>query len=38
LGLLDLCHTALDGVGRKDDGGEVLRYEAIHVLYYVENS
>jgi hypothetical protein len=24
LGLLDLCHTAPDGVGRKDYGGEVL--------------
>jgi hypothetical protein len=25
-------------VGRKDYGGEVLGQEAIHVLYYVENS
>jgi hypothetical protein len=25
LGLLGLCHTAHDGVGRKDYGGEVLR-------------
>jgi hypothetical protein len=24
LGLLDLCHTTPDGVGRKDYGGEVL--------------
>jgi hypothetical protein len=24
LGLLGLCHTAPDGVGRKDYGGEVL--------------
>jgi hypothetical protein len=24
LGLLGLCHTAPDGVGRKDHGGEVL--------------
>jgi hypothetical protein len=24
LGLLDLCHTAPDGVGRKDYSGEVL--------------
>jgi hypothetical protein len=38
LGLIGLCHTAPDGVGRKDYGGEVLEYEAIHVLYYVENS
>jgi hypothetical protein len=38
LGLLGLCHTAPDGVGRKDYGGEVLGYEAIHILYYVENS
>jgi hypothetical protein len=38
LGLLDLCHTAPDGVGRKDYDGEVLGEEAIHVLYYVENS
>jgi hypothetical protein len=25
LGLLGLCHTAPDGVGRKDYSGEVLR-------------
>jgi hypothetical protein len=25
LGLLGLCHTAPDGVGRKDYGGEVLK-------------
>jgi hypothetical protein len=33
-----LCHTAPNGVGRKDYGGEVLGQEAIHVLYYVDNS
>jgi hypothetical protein len=38
LGLLGLCHMAPDGVGRKDFGGEVLGYEALHILYYVENS
>jgi hypothetical protein len=37
LGLLGLGHTAPDGVGRKDYGG-VLGYEAIHVMYHVENS
>jgi hypothetical protein len=38
LGLPGLCHMAPDGVRRKDYGGEVLGYEAIHVLYCVENS
>jgi hypothetical protein len=36
--LLGLCHTAADGVGCKDYGGEVLGYEAVHVMYYVDNS
>jgi hypothetical protein len=36
--LLDLGHTTPDDVGRKDYGGGVLRYEAVHVLYHVENS
>jgi hypothetical protein len=35
LGLLDLGHTAPDDVGRKDYGGGVLGYEAVHVLYHV---
>jgi hypothetical protein len=38
LGLLGLCHTAPDCVGHKDYDGEVLGWEAIYVLYYVENS
>jgi hypothetical protein len=38
LGLPDLCHTAPDGVRRKDYGGEVLRWEGIHALYCVEDS
>jgi hypothetical protein len=38
LGLLDLGHTTPDGVGRKYYGGGVLGYEAVHVLYHVENS
>jgi hypothetical protein len=29
---------APDGVRRKDYGGKVLGKEAIHVMYYVENS
>jgi hypothetical protein len=37
-GTTRLVPHAPDGVGRKDYGGEVLRSEAIHVLYYVENS
>jgi hypothetical protein len=37
LGLFGLCHTTPDGVGLNVYGGEVLREEALHVLYYVEN-
>jgi hypothetical protein len=38
LGLPDLCRTVPDGVRRKDYGGEVLGYEAIHTMYCVEDS
>jgi hypothetical protein len=38
LGLPGLCHTAPDGVRRKDYGGEVLGWEAIQTLYCVEDS
>jgi hypothetical protein len=37
LGLPDLCRTVPDGERRKDYGGEVLGYEAIHTMYYVED-
>jgi hypothetical protein len=38
LGLPDLCRTVRDGVRRKDYGGEVLGWEAIHTMYCVEDS
>jgi hypothetical protein len=38
LGLPDLCRTVPGGVRGKDYGGEVFGSEAIHTMYYVEDS